>query len=406
MTPQRATLFCRNRGDLLLRREQARLRAPTVDVADDPAPAAVSWVQSQTSLTDADIEVVRTGPQVRADGEPSVPVLLDTERRPGVQQHDWVAPPTLLTDKTVSWLWPAYDAVRPSVETIAADTAHGAATLSLRALAHLRDEAIVAARREATHEGETVADRLRATARAVRDARPSMAVVRNRVNRLVSSVDCAVPAAVADRAQEEIDRAVGADRGAASTVADHVDGARVATLSRSGTVRTALETGTPEAVLVAESRPGAEGVRVAESLTGNTNVTLTTDAAFPAQLSAWEADSLLVGADTIGPDGRVRNKVGTFPAATVAARLDVPVLVAAATDKVSHEMSAGSEPWPAPLYTGETDLSTTNPTFDITPAECVTAVMSEQGVLEPGDVPSIAAEHERRAAWDVTCDES
>ena len=75
MTAQQALLFACNREELLLERRQTRLRALTVPVEDDPTQAAVSWVQSHTSLTDGDSEVVRTGHQIRVEGQPSVPVL-------------------------------------------------------------------------------------------------------------------------------------------------------------------------------------------------------------------------------------------------------------------------------------------------------------------------------------------
>jgi translation initiation factor 2B subunit (eIF-2B alpha/beta/delta family) len=208
------------------------------------------------------------------------------------------------------------------------------------------------------------------------------------------------PADIATAAQTGIECSLRADEDTAMTLVDEVDGVRVATLSRSGTVLRALDAASPAAVLVAESRPGREGVHVAESLAADTAVTLTTDAAFPTHLSEWGADCLVVGADTIGPGGCVRNKVGTCPAATVATRYGIPVLVAAATDKVSPEMTGESDSWPTPLYDGSAPLSTANPVFDVTPPACLDAIVTERGRLTTDEVAAIAAEHERRRGWD------
>jgi translation initiation factor 2B subunit (eIF-2B alpha/beta/delta family) len=400
MTDRRVAILVRHQGRLFLRRDDETGVEPIPTHLDgDPRDSTREWIQQRDSP--ADFTVVRIGDAVRGEtGGEYVPVLLDSESGAVSEQADgaWVDPTELDARETVPWLWSAYDAVRPSVATVADDTEHGSATLSRRALEVLRDEAISAARTGPESAGAT---QVRDVARAVRDARPSMAVVRNRINRVMSSLDpTAAPAEIATAAQAGIERSIRADRDTAQNLADEVDEARVATLSRSGTILRVFDTASPESVLVPESRPGGEGIDVAESLAAQTDVTLTTDAAFPTQLSEWGVDGLLVGADAIGPDGRVRNKVGTCPAAAAATQAGIPVLVAAATDKISPELDADSTTWPTPLYDGDAPLSTANPVFDVTPPGCVDAIVTERGRLTTDEVAAIAADHERRERWD------
>jgi translation initiation factor 2B subunit (eIF-2B alpha/beta/delta family) len=209
-------------------------------------------------------------------------------------------------------------------------------------------------------------------------------------------------AAVARAAHDGIERAAEADEAAAANAAERVEGGRIATLSRSGTVLTVLASAAPAAVLVAVSRPGGEGIEVAEAVVDETEVTLATDTAFPSELTHWEADALLVGADTVLPDGSVRNKVGTYPAAAVAAREDVPVFVVTATDKISPESGVEREPWPGESpHNGDAPLGVANPTFDVTPADCIAAILTERGALDADDVAAVADEHRALAAWDV-----
>lgn len=393
MTDNRVVALLRHHGEILVRRADGRWKAITGTDATDPSATARRRVRAETGLSEAATAPVRVGAPV--DGR--VPVLVDAETRQRPAPPDgyqWITPPTLLDDGP-PWLWETYEAVRPIVATLADDTEHGSSTLSVRALETLRDEAALAA------AGDADPEQVRTVARELLAARPAMAVVTNRVNRAMDSADPADAASVATAAHEEIQRAVEADRQAAANAAERIVGRRVATLSRSGTVLAALAEATTEAVLVATSRPGGEGVAVAEALAADHDVTVTTDAAFPAELTRWDADVLLVGADTVLPDGGVRNKVGTYPAAAVAARDGVPALVATATDKVSPDAAVEREPWPGETpYAGEAAVAVSNPTFDVTPAACIDEIVTERGRIGTDAVASVAAAHRARARWD------
>ena len=319
------------------------------------------------------------------------PFLFDAESRAvetnwETARYEWVAPTEIRRRDTVPDLWRSYDAVRPTVATVAGDDEHGSAYLSLRALDVLRDEAALA----------DDYDEPAAVARDLRDAKPSMAVVRNRVNRAMREAD-RTPESIEASARGVAREAVDADERAAARAAAELDGASgVFTLSRSGTVLAALRRAALERVVVAESRPGGEGVDVAEALADEGfDVTLTGDANGPAAVA--DCDAVLVGADAVFPDGTVVNKVGTRAAALAARDAGVPVLVACAADKIAPEpLPVAADADLAALYDGDADLAVANPVFEPVPGRLVDGVVTEDGRL---DAEAIAAAVRERRGW-------
>jgi translation initiation factor 2B subunit (eIF-2B alpha/beta/delta family)/8-oxo-dGTP pyrophosphatase MutT (NUDIX family) len=387
---------------------------PTVP-ADTPADAAFREVAEETGLETPTLvragephEVVAEARSVRWRVHP---FLFEVGRRAITTNEEtasaaWVHPPELLQRETVPGLWRSYDRVRPRVATIRDDRTHGSTWLSVRALELLRDEAALAAADRDPEDGDRGGNdwaALAAFARDLRRLRPSMAVLTNRVNRAMhAAADEARPGAVRTCATDGIERAVRADREAAANAVAHVPAA-VGTISRSETVTTALRERAPDAVVVAESRPGGEGVPVAAELAtrlpATTAVTLTTDAAFPALLAERRVGALVVGADRILPDGDVLNKVGTR-AAALSAHDDCDCLVVAASDKIARDDAVYVEECdPGELYDGDAPVAVANPAFDVTPARAIDAVVTEWGVLPPGEVGDVAVEHARRAEW-------
>lgn len=408
------TCFLRNDGRvLLLRRSQAvgsysglwggvaghvAPERGADPAAYDPLEAARREIREETGLGEA-VTLVRRGDAFRVaddDGRPWLvnPFLFDCDSRAvepdeETSEYEWVHATEIRQRETVPDLWTSYDRVRPAVEDVASDHEHGAAWLSLRALEVLRDEAALAVD---TGSIESVARDLVA-------ARSAMTVVANRVNRAMATADERTPAAVETAAREAIDAAVVADQEAAAVAAERVAGQRVGTLSRSGTVRTAIELAEPAAVLVAESRPGGEGVAVAESLASAFDVTLTSDAALAGQIADWGAEAVLVGADTVLPDGRVLNKVGTRVAALAAAREGISCYAVAAADKIAPELAVHGETAPDPIYEGTASLSVANPLFEVTPADLFTGICTEDGLLDAEAIAAVAERHRHNADW-------
>lgn len=407
------TAFLRNRGSVLvLRRSEAvgsyagQWGAVAGHAEGNPSRAVREEIREETGLESDDASLVRRGGHFTVTDTALEtrwvvhPFLFDVSTRDvetnwETTAHEWVAPTELRRRETVPRLWDSYDRVRPRVGTVTDDSTHGSTTLSYRALAVLRDEAGVVATGGGGYG--SVLD----AARELRTARPSMTVIRNRIDRAVATAPAATPRAVEESAHRGIERAARADASAAETAAELVAGARVATLSRSGTVSEALTAGDPAAVLVASSRPGGEGVDVAETLAGEgTTVTLTTDAAFPHELVAWDADLLLVGADSVLPDGRVVNKAGTRGGAAVAATESPDCYVAAATDKVRQDATVDRERRDGrEVYAGDAPVDVVNPTFDVTPGEHVDGFVTERGTLTVDDISSVAAARAAHRGW-------
>lgn len=400
----------RNRGDVLVLCEDAEPSTAntlwqfvTTRTPTDPVAGARAQIETDLGVDPSTLSHVRTGPRV--DAEPDmgadramVAVLFDIETRSlspasHVADWEWITPTALRDRETSPWLWDRYDEIRPTVETIASDTTHGSAWLSYRALECVRDEA--AQTSEPASETENGTDPVSDTVHDLLAARPAMTALANRIHRVMA--DARTPAEQSAAAQVELVRAQQADRDAATTAASTI-GNRVATLSRSGTVLEALEQAPPDELIVAESRPGREGVSVAEALADTTSVTLVSDLALASELTS--VDTLIVGADTILPDGRLINKVGTRAAAVTAAYHDVDVIVGASIDKISPDSTWDSEERDrSELYEGDHAISLVNPTFDLTPAALIDWIGTERGTLETGDVAAIADSHRTRRAW-------
>jgi translation initiation factor 2B subunit (eIF-2B alpha/beta/delta family) len=370
-----------------------------------PIEAAHAEVREETGLLDH-VELLREGEPFSVHdpdhGEWVVhPFLFACDSRAVETDEEtvetaWVPPTAILDRETVPDLWTSYERVAPSVETVREDRDHGAAFLSVRAIEVLRDRAA----RDA-HEGSPEWGSLADLARDLREARPSMTVVQSRIDRVMDAAD-GDPDAVADRAAAVIDDALAADGEAAdraAAVLADADADRVLTLSRSGTVRRTLARLDLDRVYVAESRPGGEGRTVAERLSESSDVTLLADSTVAHAIASEPVDAVLVGCDTVLPDGRVVNKVGTRAAALAARHEDVPCLVVTAQDKVrpDDETELEARP-PEALYDGDAPVDVLAPTFDVTPASAV-RVVTEAGELDEEAVERVAREAGERAEW-------
>ncbi|ELY41967.1 NUDIX domain-containing protein [Natronorubrum tibetense] len=430
------TAFLRHRGDVLLlcRSDavgtyQGRWGGVSGFAEGDPDEQVRAEIREETGLEPGEsVSLVRSGRPVEF-ADPVLerewvvhPYLFDADSREIElsEEHDaleWVSPTVAIDPdddrETVPELWTAYERVAPTVRSIAADDEHGAASLSIRALEVVRDRAglLVAEREEFGTDPDGEWDELAELAGRLLEARPSMAVLRNRVNRAMSeAVDAAsdgesVPGApaVLDSAIAGIERATAADTDAAAAAGELIDGT-VSTLSRSGTVLEALRGGDPVRIFVAESRPAREGIDVAEALVEDDAidcpVTVHTDAAAVHVCSQEGIDRVVVGADTVLQDGSVVNKTGTRALALAAAHEGIPVTVVAATDKLSTReevnLESGSR---SAVYDGDASLDVVNPTFDVTPAACVSEIVTERGSLEAGGVEAVVEELRGLEDW-------
>lgn len=384
-------IFARWRGRLLLEKAATGMRVPTIRGADRPAERARAAMEG----AHANLSIARVGPTTEAEGTTLVPVLLDVYgsadriERPDSKWEAVHATTLLKLDSDLSF-WPAYQAVAPTVETILGDETHGSSTVSIRALEVLRNAAV----------SVDSVDELRPLAIELATGRPELVVCGNRIDRAMTAVIEREWTAAVRRLESELDRAANADDRAARFAATRCVDCAVVTHSRSGTIRQAIDIGEIPAVTVLESRPGGEGVTLAESLVEATTVTLVPDAAHRTVFETGNPDVVLVGADAIGPDGTVQNKVGTLPLAKAAQDHGCPVLVCSSLDKVVPETLPESPPIDREdVYVGEANLSVGGVVFDRTPADCIDCFVTEHGTVPPGAIESIADRHRNNRRW-------
>src|SRR6476661_7629785 len=149
----------------------------------------------------------------------------------------------------------------------------------------------------------------------------------------------------------------------------------------------------PVHVLACETRPLLQGARltVYELAAAGIPHALCADGAAPGLIARGEVDAVVVGADRVAANGDVANKVGTYPLALAAREAGIPFVVAAPTSTLDPATPTGAE-----IVIEERDpdevlrvggrlvalegTPVRNPAFDVTPAELVTAVVTERGI--------------------------
>lgn len=146
-------------------------------------------------------------------------------------------------------------------------------------------------------------------------------------------------------------------------------------------------------VLADETRPRLQGRLTAWEL-ANEGIphALIADNAAGHFLSRGDVDAVIVGADRVAANGDFANKIGTYEKAVLAARHGVPFYVAAPLSTFDAATPSGrgiaieerdaGEVAPAPFRA-------LNPAFDVTPADLVTAFVTEAGVVKPADVRAL-----------------
>jgi methylthioribose-1-phosphate isomerase len=170
-----------------------------------------------------------------------------------------------------------------------------------------------------------------------------------------------------------------------------------------GVVRSAARKGKLVRVLASETRPFLQGARLTawELKQEGIPVVLITDSMAGALMGRGEIDSVVVGADRIAANGDVANKIGTYTHAVLSRRHGIPFYVAAPLSTVDLSTATGAE---IPIEHRDPDevltvagrriaprgVEALHPAFDITPAELVTAIVTERGVLLPPFGPSLA----------------
>jgi methylthioribose-1-phosphate isomerase len=154
-----------------------------------------------------------------------------------------------------------------------------------------------------------------------------------------------------------------------------------------GAIRTAHARGLVDHVLVDETRPLLQGARLTAWELDRAGIayTVIVDGAAGAMLAGDEASIVCVGADRIAANGDVANKIGTYPLAVLARHHDIPFVVVAPTSTLDPGAPSGAAiPVEERSAREVTDrFPARNPAFDVTPADLVTAIVTEVGVHSP-----------------------
>jgi methylthioribose-1-phosphate isomerase len=171
-----------------------------------------------------------------------------------------------------------------------------------------------------------------------------------------------------------------------------------------GVIRSAVAMGKKLMVYADETRPFLQGARLTawELVQENIPVTLITDNMSGHLMSRGEIDAIVVGADRVAANGDVANKIGTYMVSVLAHRHKIPFYVACPLSTIDLSIADGTqipiEERPAAEVRGfggvewaPAGVSIRNPAFDVTPAELVTALITENGVVTNPDQKNIAA---------------
>lgn len=156
-----------------------------------------------------------------------------------------------------------------------------------------------------------------------------------------------------------------------------------------------------------ETRPRSQGARLTAWELSNEGIahTIVPDNAGAYLMSKGMIDLIIVGADRIAVNGDVANKIGTFEKAIVAKHFGVPFYVAAPLSTFDHSTATGEGIEIEQRSSREVHYQTgpdtsgkmhtirvtnpgsdaINPAFDVTPAELISGIITENGIIKPGN---------------------
>jgi methylthioribose-1-phosphate isomerase len=161
-----------------------------------------------------------------------------------------------------------------------------------------------------------------------------------------------------------------------------------------GVIRSAVEQGSRIQVFADETRPFLQGARLTawELIHDGIPTTVLCDNMAASLMRRGKIQAVIVGADRIAANGDVANKIGTYGLAILAKEHGIPFYVAAPWSTIDLKTAHGDD---IPIeeraaievthHAGKqltpNGVSVENPAFDVTPAQYVTAIITERGVL-------------------------
>ena len=264
-------------------------------------------------------------------------------------------------------------------------------------------------------------DALREAASILREARPTAVNLAWAVDRVQTAALALAPEqrAAAARAEAEAIHAgedaaslaialAGADLLAGTKrILTHCNTGALACGGTGSALAVALELAAREqgvTVLACETRPLLQGARLTiwELRRAGVAHELLVDGAAAGLMRRGEVDAVIVGCDRVAANGDTANKVGTYAHALAARAAGIPFIVAGPTSTIDASIAGGDEivieersadevrHAGGVLLTGA-DTPCRNPAFDVTPAELVTALVTERGIASPPTTESVLA---------------
>ena len=166
-----------------------------------------------------------------------------------------------------------------------------------------------------------------------------------------------------------------------------------------GVIRSAVAEGKKITVFADETRPFLQGARLTawELSEDGIDTTLITDNMSGHFMKSGAIDAVIVGTDRVAANGDVANKIGTYMVAVLAKAHNIPFYVACPLSTIDLSIPSGDD---IPIeercsneVTGYGDIrwapeniQVRNPSFDVTPARLVTALITEKGIVySPSD---------------------
>jgi methylthioribose-1-phosphate isomerase len=258
-------------------------------------------------------------------------------------------------------------------------------------------------------------------AEVLRAARPTAANLGWAVDRVAAAARAAGPAGMAgaSRAEAEAIEAENAAAGAALSqsgadllagvgrVLTHCNTGALACGTRGsalGVIMAMAERNPRLHVLVCETRPLLQGARLTTWELRRTGIEheLIVDAAAAGLIRSGEVDAVVVGFDRMAASGDTANKVGTYGHALAARAAGIPFVFAGPVSSIDPSLAAGEDivieerDADEVRHAGDAlltipDTPVRNPAFDVTPADLVTAVVTERGIARPVGRDTVAA---------------